>query len=61
MHIMEEIAGQGRRVVGGFDQPLQHRVRVNGEHAGHGADAQAFRQRTHGPHHPLGRDAFAMQ
>jgi hypothetical protein len=58
---MEDIAGQDRCMVGGFDQPLQHRVRVDCEHAGHRTDARPFGQGAHGPHHQLGCDARAMQ
>src|SRR5712692_9323951 len=44
-----------------LDQPGQDRIGIDLEHPGHGADAQAFRQRAHGPHQPLGRHALAMQ
>src|SRR5262249_17213392 len=44
-----------------LDQPCQDRVRIDFEHPGDGADAQAFRQCAHRPHQLLGRDAFAME
>jgi transposase-like protein len=34
--------------------PLQHRVRIDRKHPGHGPNAQPFRQGGHRPHKPLG-------
>jgi hypothetical protein len=48
-------------MVGGFAQPLQHRVGIDLEHPGDSADAQAFRQRAHRPYQQVGCDAFAME
>jgi len=39
--------GKGGGVIRYVDQPLQHGVRVDLEHPGDGADAQALRQRAH--------------
>ena len=44
-----------------LDQPGENRVGIDLKHAGHGTDAQAFRQRAHRPHELLGRHALAMQ
>ena len=48
-------------MVRNFDQPLQHGVRVDLEHPGDGANAQALRQRAHCPHQLFGCHALAMQ
>jgi hypothetical protein len=58
---VQEILGKGCGVVRDFDQPLQHGVRVDLEHPGDGADAQAFRQCAYGPHQSLGHHTLAMQ
>ena len=50
--VVQEMLREGLEVVGGFDQPCQHRVGVDLEHARHGTDAQPFRQRAHRPHQP---------
>jgi hypothetical protein len=42
VHVAEKIAGKGLELLGGFYQPLQHGVRVDLEHPGGGANAQAF-------------------
>src|SRR5262245_631515 len=44
-----------------LDQPREHRIGVHLEHAGHGTNAQALRQRAHRPHQHVERNALAMQ
>jgi hypothetical protein len=58
---MQEVLGEGFEVVGGFDQPLEHRVGVDLEHSGDRPNAQAFRQRTYRPHEPIRRHTLAMK
>jgi hypothetical protein len=48
-------------VVGGFDQPLEHRVGVDLEHSDDRPNAQAFRQRPDRPHEPSRRHTLAMK
>ena len=48
-------------MVGGFDQPLEHRVGVDLEHSGDRPNAQAFRQRPDRPHEPSRRHTLAMK
>src|SRR6266581_9485766 len=43
------------------NQPRQHGIRVNPKHPSHGADAQAFGQRSHGPHQFVDGDVLAVQ
>ena len=52
---------EGRRLLGHLDQPGEDRVGIDLKHPGDGTDAQALRQRAHGPHQPLGCHALAMQ
>src|SRR5215470_15329547 len=43
-HIVQEMTRKGPQLVGGLHQPLQHRVRVDLEHARRAPDAQALSQ-----------------
>ena len=52
---------KGPQLVGGLHQPLQHRVRVDLEHARRPPDAQAFGQARDDPHDEVDRGALAMQ
>ena len=60
-HVVQKMLREGLEMVGGLDQPRQHRVGIDLEHAGHGTDAQPFRQRAHRPHQQVGGDALAIQ
>jgi hypothetical protein len=44
-----------------LDQSVKHRVRINLKHAGHGADAEPFGERTDGLYQLLGRYLLAMK
>src|SRR5919108_4968978 len=48
-------------MLGRLDQPGEHGVWVNLKDTSHGANAEAFGQRRHGPHQFVGCNAFAMQ
>ena len=48
-------------MVGGFDQPLEHRAGVDLAHAGDRPNAQAFRQRPYRPYQQIGHHTLAMQ
>jgi hypothetical protein len=61
LDVVQEIRRKRLEVVGGFHQPRQHGVRINLEHPRYRADTQAFSQRGHHAHEPLGRHAPAMQ
>src|SRR2546427_6781426 len=52
---------KGPQLVGGLRQPLQHRVRVDLEHARRPPDAQAFGQAPDDVHDALDGHAFTMQ
>jgi hypothetical protein len=59
--VVQEVLGEGFEMVGGFDEPLEHRIRVDLEHAGYRPNPQAFRQRTYRPHQQIGRHTLAMK
>src|SRR5262249_24764461 len=61
VHVAEKIARKGLEVLGGFHQPLEHRVRVDLEHAGRGTDAQALSQAREHAYDQFDRQAIAMQ
>jgi len=61
VHVVQEVLGEGFEMVGGFDEPLQHRMRVHLADAGDGTDAQTLSQCAYGPHQKLRRDPLAMQ
>src|SRR5712691_5988738 len=44
MHSPEEVARKGSQLLGGLDEPLQHRVRVHLEHASCCPDAEPLSQ-----------------
>ena len=48
-------------MVGGFDEPLEHRMRVDFKYSGYRPTAQAFRQRPYRPHQQMGRHTLAMK
>src|SRR6185295_16831240 len=52
--VVQEVLREGSEMGGGFDQPLQHRVGVDLEHAGDRTDAQAFGQSTNRPYEHIG-------
>ena len=58
--VVQEILREGHGVVRDCDEPDEHRVGINFEDTGHRTDAQAFGQRAHRPHEPLGRHALTM-
>jgi hypothetical protein len=59
--VVQEVLREGFEMVGDFDQPLEHRVGVDLEHAGDRPNPQAFRQRTDRPHKPIERHTLAMK
>src|SRR5437773_699187 len=61
VHVVQEMAGKRRRMLGDGNEPGQDRVGINLEDAGHSTDAQALRQGAHRPHQLFGRDALAME
>jgi hypothetical protein len=42
--ITEEIRGKGAELLGGFDEPVQHRIGVDLEDPSRGADTETFSQ-----------------
>jgi hypothetical protein len=58
---MEEVWGKALELVRGFHQPLQDGVGVDPKDAGHGAEAEPFRQGADGPDQHLWADALAMK
>jgi hypothetical protein len=58
---VEEVLGEGFEMVGSFDEPLEHRIRVDFEHTGDRPNPQAFRQRPDRPHQQIGRYTLAMK
>src|SRR4029450_2018938 len=61
VHVVQEILREGLEMVGGFDEPLQHCMRVHLEDTGDGTDAQTLSQCADGPHQKLRWDTLAMQ
>ena len=63
--VLEDVLGEGCEMVGGFDEPREHGMRGDLEHAGDRSNPQACRPRPYRPHqqigrHPLARKAGAM-
>ena len=53
-HVVQDMSGKGLELLRGFDQPLQHGIRVDLEHPRRAPDAQAFGQAGDHPHDQLG-------
>ena len=61
VEIVQEMTRKGTQLVGGRHQPLQHRVRVDLEHARRPPDAQASGQAPDDVHDELDCHAFTRQ
>src|SRR5262249_7765992 len=59
-YVVQEIPGKGGGVIRNFDQPLQHRIGIDLEHAGTRAAAKADSYRPDSPRKHLGRYTVAM-
>ena len=53
VEIVQEMTRKGTQLVGGLNEPLQHRVRVDLEHARRTPDTQAFGQAPDDVHDEL--------
>src|SRR5712691_9572497 len=61
MHSTEEVARKGSQLLGGLDEPLQHRVRVHLEHASCCPDAEPLSQARQYADQQLHGHLLAMQ
>jgi hypothetical protein len=60
-HVVEEIPGEGCRMIRYLDQPRQDGIGIDLKDAGYGTNAQALSQRAHRPHQKVDRHTLAMQ
>jgi hypothetical protein len=61
VHLTQEVAGKGLKLLGRFHQPVEHGIRGHLEDPRGGADAQPLSQARQYPHDQLHGHLFAME
>jgi hypothetical protein len=61
VQVAQEISGKGTQLLGGFDQPAQHGVRIDLEDPSGGTDAQPLGEARQGTHDEVHWDPLTME